>query len=203
LDEEKCWLRLTRLAQVYFLWEAMPHAAKREADLRKLAETLGRASRLAEKVRQDNVGSELVSHLIEGILPREPRGRMVLGEDGPLRADFYPETDFKQMVGRLKDYQAAVLRTVLDVPTRLTGPSPSLSKSFIRRLRDEYEHSTGQRAGRGVGPFLRFVMQFRAALDPSYHTTDESGGERVDRSMIDAIQDALRKPRTTARRLTK
>ena len=83
----------------------MPHAAKREADLRKLAETLDRASRLAEKVRQDNVGSELVSHLIEGILPREPRGRMVLGEDGSLRADFYPETDFKQMIGRLKDYQ--------------------------------------------------------------------------------------------------
>jgi hypothetical protein len=194
-DEEKCWLRLTRLAQTYFLWQAMPHAAKREADLRKLAETLDRASRLAEKVRQDNVGSELVSHLIEGILPREPRGRMVLEEDGSLRADFYPETDFKQMIGRLKDYHAAVLRAVLDVPTRLSGPTPSLSESYIRALRDEYEHSTGRPAGRGVGPFLRFVMQFRAALDPSYQTTDESGDERVDQSMRDAIKHALRKPR--------
>ena len=128
---------------------------------------------------------------------------MALGEDGSIRVDFYPETDFKQMVGRLKDYQAAVLRAVLDVPTRLTGPSPSLSKSFIHTLRDEYEHSTGRRAGRGAGPFLRFVMKFRAALDPSYHTTDKSGDERADRSMVDAIQDALRKPRTTARRLTK
>jgi hypothetical protein len=64
LDEEEWWLRL---AQIYFLWQATPHAAKREADLRKLAEALDRASSLAEKVRQDNVGSELVSHWIEGI----------------------------------------------------------------------------------------------------------------------------------------
>ena len=190
-DEEKCWLRLTRLAQIYFLWQAMPPAAKREADLRKLAEALGRASRLAEKVRQDNIGSELVTHLIEGILPREPRGRVVIGEDRSIGVEFYPETDFKQMVGRLKEYQAAVLRAVLDVPTRLTGPSPSLSKGFIHALQDEFEHSTGRRAGRGVGPFLRFVMQFRAALDPSYQTTDE----RVDESMLDAIKHAPRKPR--------
>ena len=99
------------------------------------------------------------------------------------------------MIGRLKDYHAAVLRAVLDVPTRLSGPTPSLSESYIRALRDEYEHSTGRRAGRGVGPFLRFVMQFRAALDPSYQTTDESGDERVDESMRDAIKHALRKPR--------
>jgi hypothetical protein len=202
-DEEKCWLRLSRLAQIYFLWQAMPHAAKREADLRKLAEALARASNLAEKVRQDNVGSELVSHWIEGILPREPRGRIVVGEDGSIGAVFYPETDFKQMVGDLKDYQAAVLRAVRDVPTRLSGSSPSLPASYIRALRDEYEESTGRPAGRGVGPFLRFVMQFRAALDSSYQTTDESGDERVDQSILDAIKDALRKPRTTARHSTK
>jgi hypothetical protein len=195
-DEEKWWLRLTSLAQIYFLWQAMPHAAKREADMRKLAEALDRASRLAEKVRQDNVGSELVSHRIDGILPREPRGRIVFGEDRSLRVDFFLETDFKQMVAGLKDYQAAVLRAVLDVPTRLPGPSPSLPENYIRALRDEYENSTGRPAGRGVGPFLRFVMQFRAALDSSYQTTDESGDERVDQSMLDAIKHALRRPRT-------
>jgi hypothetical protein len=195
-DEEKCWFRLTRLAEVYFFWQAMPHAAKREVDLRKLAKALDRASRLAEKVRQDNVGSELVSLWIDGILPREPRGRIVVGEDGSLRADFYPETDFKQVVTGLKDYQAAVLRAVLDVPTRLPGPSPSLPESYIRALRDEYENSTKRPAGRGIGPFLRFVMQFRAALDSSYQTTDESGDGRVDQSMLDAIKHALRKPRT-------
>jgi hypothetical protein len=194
-DEEKRWLHLTRLAQIYFLWQAMPPAAKREADLRKLAEALGRVSRIAEKVRQDNVGSELVSHWIDGILPREPRGQIIPKEDGSFRADIFPELDFKQMIARLKDYQAGVLRAALDVPSRLTGPSPSLPESYIRALRDEYEHCTGRPAGRGVGPFLRFVMRFRAALDPSYKTTDESGDERVDLSMLDAIKHALRKPR--------
>jgi hypothetical protein len=79
--------------------------------------------------------------------PREPRGRIVVEDDGSLRVDFYPETDFKQMVARLKDYQAAVLRAELDIPTRLPGPSPSLPESYIRALRDEYEHSTGRPPG--------------------------------------------------------
>jgi hypothetical protein len=193
-DEEKCWLGLTRLAQIYFLWQAMPPAAKREAELRKLAEVLGRVSRSAEKVRQDNVGSELVSLWIEGILPREPRGQIIPNEDGSLRVVFFPELDFKQMVARLKDYQAAVLRAILDVPSRLPGPSPSLPESYIRALRDEYEQGTKRPAGGGVGPFLRFVMRFRAALDSSYRITDESGDERVDESMLDAIKHALRKP---------
>jgi hypothetical protein len=194
-DDEKCWLRLTRLAQIYFLWQAMPPAAKREAALRKLAKALERISRIAEKVRQDNAGSDLVSHLIEGILPREPRGQVVRDEDGSLRAVFFPELDLKQIVASLKDYQAGVLRAALDIPSRLPGPSPSLPESYIRALRDAYEDSTGRPAGRGVGPFLRFVMRFRAALDPSYKTTDESGDQRVDESILDAIKHALRKPR--------
>jgi len=194
-DEEKWWLSLTRLAQIYFLWQAMPPAAKREAELRKLAKGLERVSRIAEKVRQDNVGSELVSHLIDGILPREPRGQIIPNEDGSFRVVIFPELDFKQVVARLKDYQDGVLRAALDVPSRLPGPSPSLQESYIRALRDAYEHSTGRPAGRGVGPFLRFVMRFRAALDPSYKTTDESADERVDESMLDAIKHALRKPR--------
>ena len=194
-DEEKWWFSLTRLAQIYFLWQAMPPAAKREAELRKLAKGLERVSRIAEKVRQDNVGSELVSHLIDGILPREPRGQIIPNEDGSFRVVIFPELDFKQVVARLKDYQAGVLRAALDVPSRLPGPSPSLQESYIRALRDAYEHSTGRPAGRGVGPFLRFVMRFRAALDPSYKTTDGSGDERVDESMVDAIKHALRKPR--------
>lgn len=193
-DEEKWWFSLTRLAQIYFLWQAMPRAAKREADFHKLAEALDWVCRLAEKVRQDNVGSVPVSHLIEGILPREPRGQIIPNEDGSFRVIFFPELDFKQMVAHLKDYQAAVRHAALDVPTRLPGPSPTLPESYIRALRDEYEHGTRRPAGRGVGPFLRFVMQFRAALDPSYKTTDGSGDERVDESMVDAIKHALRKP---------
>ena len=38
-------------------------------------------------------------------------------------------------------------------------------------------------------------MQFRTALDPSYKTKDEDGEERVDQNLIDAIKNALRKPR--------
>jgi hypothetical protein len=202
-DEKKWWLRLTLLAQAYFLRQAMPPAAKREADLRKLAEALGRVCRLAERVRQDNVGSEWISQLFDGILPHEPRGqivrdergRIVCDEDGMPRLVMFPKTDFKQIVASLKDHQAAVLRVADDVPSRLPGPSPSLPESYIRALAEVYRDSTGRSAGRGVGPFFRFVMQFRAALDPSYKTTDESGDERVDESVIDAIKDALRKPR--------
>jgi hypothetical protein len=194
-DEEKWWLRLTRLAQAYFLRQAMPSAAKREADLRKLAEALGRVCRLAERLRQDNVGSEWISQLFDGILPREPRGEIARDEDGSLRVVYFREPDFKEIVANLKDYQAAVLRVANDVPTRPPGPSPSLPESYIRALRDAYQESTRRSAGRGVGPFLRFVMQFRAALDPSYKSTDESGDERVDESLLDAIKHALRKPR--------
>jgi hypothetical protein len=50
-DDEKCWLRLTRLAQIFFLWQAMPPAAKREAAFRKLAKDLERISKIAEKVK--------------------------------------------------------------------------------------------------------------------------------------------------------
>jgi hypothetical protein len=108
---------------------------------------------------------------------------------------FLPELDLKQIVTSLKDYQAGVLRAAVDIPSRLPGPSPSLPESYIRALRDAYEDSTGRPAGRGAGPFLRFVMRFRAALNPSYKTTDASGHQRVDESMLDAIKHALRKPR--------
>jgi len=194
-DEEKWWLRLNHLAQMHFLWQAMPTAAKRGADLRKLAERLDRICRLAKTVRQDNVCNELVSQMFYGILPREPRGRVIIGEDRSIRVVLFPEIDFKQMLASLQDYQAAVLRAANDVPSRQRGPSPSLPESYIRALRDVYEESTGRSAGRGEGPFARFVMRFRAALDPSYKTTDAIGDERADESVIDAIKNALRRSR--------
>jgi hypothetical protein len=202
-DEEKFWPRLTRLAQAYFLRQAMPSAAKREADLRKLAEALGRVCRLAERVRQDDAGSEWISQLFDGIFPREPRGQIVRDEcggivwdeDGMPRLVMFPKTDFKQIVASLKDYQAAVVRVADDVPSRRPGPSPSLPESYIRALAEVYQDGTQRPAGRGAGRFFRFVMQFRAALDPSYKTTDESGDERADESVLDAIKKALRKPR--------
>jgi hypothetical protein len=194
-DEEKWWRRLTRLAQAYFLWRTRPPGAKREKELRNLAKTLGRACNLVEKARQNNVGSELVSQLLDGVLPRDPRGQIVLGNDGSLRAVYFPEINLKEIVLNLETYQAAVLRAANDIPTRQPGKLPALPRSYIRALADVYQESTGWKPGAGSGPFYRFVAQFRAALDPSYHTTDENGDERVDDSVIDAIQDALRKPR--------
>ena len=194
-NEEKAWRHLTMLAVVYFLRQATTHPVKREARLRKLAEALGRVRILAESVRQDAVGSDLISQLFDGVLPREPRGQLVIDDNGALHPEFFPEIDFKELVSRLDAYKAAVLRAALDVPTRQPGPSPVLPRSYIRALADLYGESTGREPGRGRGPFYRFVMQFRAALDPSYKTTDESGDERVDDSLRDAIQDALRKPR--------
>jgi hypothetical protein len=74
-DDEQWSLRLTRLAKIYYLCQATRPAAQRKADLRKLAETLGQVCTFAEKVRQDSVGSELVSQFFEGILRRDPPAR--------------------------------------------------------------------------------------------------------------------------------
>jgi hypothetical protein len=192
VDEEKLWRRLTYLAQLYFLRKTSPPTVERKARLRKLAETLRRASNLAERVRQDNVGVDLVSALFDGALPRDPPGQIVQDDDGTLRVVHFPNIDFAKMVNTLATYQAAALRTADDVPAVPPGKTPILPRSFIIALAEVYRRSTGRKPGAGNGPFARFVVQFRAALDTSYKTTDGN----VDDSVIDAIKDALRKERT-------
>jgi hypothetical protein len=192
LDEEGAWRRLFTLATVYFFWRATASSATRDARLRKLAEALGRVQVLVEKARQDNVGTDLIGQFIDGVLPREPRGRFVLDNDGTLRAEFFPEIDFREIAASLHAYKAAVERSVRDVAPRQPGPVAALPPAYIAALADAYLDFTGKNPGAGQGPFYRFVMQFRAALDPTYKLKDESGEERIDESMLEAIKKALR-----------
>ena len=115
-DDQTCWSRLVQLAQVHFLREATTPTVERKRRLQKLEKTLDRARSLAEQVRQDHVGSELISRLFDGTLPREPRGTIVLNDDGSLRVDRFPEIDFKEMVASLSAHQGAVRRAVQDGP---------------------------------------------------------------------------------------
>jgi hypothetical protein len=191
LDEEKLWRNLTSLAQLYFLRKTSPTTVERKARLRKLAEILHRASNLAERVRQDNIGVDLVSALFDGALPRDPPGQIV-HDDGTLRVVHFSNIGFAKMVATLATYQAVALRTADDVPAVPPGKTPILPRSFIIALAEVYRRSTGRKPGAGQGPFARFVVQFRAALDFSQKITDGN----VDNSVIDAIKDALRKERT-------
>jgi hypothetical protein len=188
-DQEKVRWRLTRLAQAYFLRQVTTPAA-RVAGLRKLAETLGRARDLAEIARQDHIGSDLFSEWFDG-LPREPRGTVVRDDDGSLGVVYFSEIDFKQMIASLRDFQAAVLRAANDVPTTAPGPAASLPQGVIGGLADAYQELTGRKPGAGTGPFYRFVMEFRAALDPIYKSKDEKGD--VDESLVEAVKIALRR----------
>jgi len=189
-DTEKWWGRLVALAQLYFLQKATTSAAKRKARLLKLASLLGRARSLAEDVRQDTVGFEMISQLFEGILPRDPLVQLVPNEDGSIRAIYLGGPDFKALMSALSAYEAAVLRVAHYLPTPRTGRSPFLPPSFIRALAAVYQESTGRKAGAGAGPFARLVIQFRAAVDPSYKPEDYS-----DQTVIDAVIEALRRPR--------
>ena len=189
-NREKWWGRLVALAEVYFLEKARPPPAKRKARLLKLARLLGQAKSLAEIVRQDAVGSEMISPLFEGILPREPALQLVPNKDGSIGAIYLGDPDFKALVSALSADEAAVLRAAHDLPTWRSGRSPFLPPSFIRTLAMVYQESTGRKAGAGAGPFARFVIQFRAAVDPSYKSEDY-----LDLTVIDAVIDALKSPR--------
>ena len=189
-DGEKWWGHLTPLAQAYFLHREMPSAPNRKAGLLKFAEALGRARGLAENVRLDNAGSELISHLFDGTLPRDPPGQLVPNKDGSIGIIYHDSLDLKKLVQALSTYEAAVLREASYLPSSRSGKPPFLPPTFIRALAAVYLESTGRKPGAGVGPFTRFVMLIRAALNPSYQATDDP-----DRGVIDAVQDALRKPR--------
>jgi hypothetical protein len=192
-DEVKCWLRLTRLAQMYFLQQAMTPPSERAARLRKLAEVLDRARALAKKAAQDDLGcDDLLSTMFTGTLPRDPGGTLVPDQDGSFRVVYFAEIGLKQIAESLGSYRAAVLRAADDVPTAGAGKPVILPRSYIHALADVYRGSTGREPGSGRGPFSRFAMKFWTALDPSYKTTGENGRERVDYSLIEAIKLARR-----------
>jgi hypothetical protein len=181
-DADKVWRDLTRLAQGYYLRQTIPPAAKRAAGLRQFASALERARRYGERARQDDVGSDLFSAWFDGI-PREPRGQIVVDDDGSLRALCLPELDLKQMLASIDVYQAAVLRAANNVPGTGPGKPTILPRGYIHELADVYRRSTRQEPGAGDGLFARFVHKFFTSMGRS-----KIGYE----SVIDAIKIARR-----------
>jgi hypothetical protein len=100
--------------------------------------------------------------------------------------------EFVKLLGALIALEAATLRALKDTPSTKPGPVRVLPLEFIVVLADEYLLLCGRIPGAGQGPFYRFVMNFRAAIDHSYKTKDETGDERVDGSLIEDIKEALR-----------
>jgi hypothetical protein len=192
-DADEWWPQLTRLAQLYFLQQVMTPPSERAARLRKLAGLLERAHVLANKAAQDDLGCDyLLSTLFKGVLPRDPGGMIIPGQDGSFRVEYFPH--LKQIVANLQFYRAAVLRAADDVPIVDRKPA-ILPLEYIRILAHVFRTSTGREPGSGRGPFTKFLMKFRAALDPSYKSRVNKGDEYVDDSLIEAVKSARRKGR--------
>ena len=157
----------------------------------QLAKVLERAWVLAKKAAQDDLGcDDLLSTLFTGALPRDPGGRIFRDEDGSLRVEHFPH--LKQMIANLEFYRTAVLRAADNVPIVDRKPA-ILPREYISILAHVYRTSTGREPGSGRGPFTRFLMKFRAALDPSYKTRVNKGDEYVDDSLIEAVKSERRK----------
>src|SRR4051794_18992179 len=132
VNDDRLWCSLTSLAQLYFLQRALPPPLERKARASKLALALGRASDLAESVRQDNVGLDLVSPLFDGSLPRDPPVEVVRDEHGSPVCDehgvptlvYLPTFEIKKLAPILAAYQAAVLRVANEMSTVPSGKPP-------------------------------------------------------------------------------
>src|SRR5262249_11059919 len=108
-----------------------------------------------------------------------------------------PNDELEKVLAALSTLEAAACFALNDdfyTPSP-PGPVAALSLEFIEILAYIYELATGRLPGAGQGPFYRFAMNFRAAVDPSYKTKDESGDPRLDESMIGDIKKALRRKR--------
>jgi hypothetical protein len=156
---------------------------------------MGKARAMADRAMQDDVGDDLYSAWCRANVRYDP--------------DFDPEPpvtlvrisdEFEKVVASLSTLEAAAARAADEVLPGRGGKPAILPVGYIRTLAEIYRESTGREPGTGRAPFTRFVMQFRAALNPSYKTTDETGGERADETMVDAIKLALGKRRKRPKR---
>lgn len=188
-DAERAWGHLQSLASQYFWWKRVARQARPARDrskrLRKIARALGRACYLINEAKKD----ALIEHLYSAWCDQNVRNDVV--PEGPLVLVRFSD-EFDKVLVALSTLEAATLRALEDKPSTTPGPVAALHSDFIDVLADIYLELTGGRPGAGSGPFYRFVMNFRAAIDPSYKTKDESGDERVDESMVGDIKKALR-----------
>ena len=178
-DAEKSWLRLDRIAWMYFWHEGEGQrttpAADRVRRLRELAKALGRARRLVEKAIQDDVGNDLFS----------------AWWDANVRYDIDPtppltlvriDDEFEKVIASLPALETAAHRAADEIPKKDGRPRGTalLRWDFIEVLAKIYRNSTGSKPGAGDGPFARFVYAFITAL----------GRSNVEYlSIVDAIKD--------------
>jgi hypothetical protein len=207
-DKEKAWDRLSRLAWHYFWVERVKQerrpARDRAKRLQKIANVLNKASRLFDDAKQDTLIDYLYSAWCDLIVRGGAAPQCVTESDmivhmrdvsyaapkgtGHVRL----RDEFVKLLGALIALEAATLRALKDTPSTKPGPVRVLPLEFIVLLADEYLSLCGRPPGAGQGPFYRFVMHFRAAIDDSYNTKDETGNERVDGSLIEDIKEAVR-----------
>jgi hypothetical protein len=188
IDKENAWHRLTRVAWQYFWRKRVDQktrpAKDRSKRLSKIATVLTKAHRVFDDAKQDTLIDELYSAWCDLNIKAVPDGRLEIVR---LR------DEFDKVLAAFPALESAALRALeRGALSTKPGPDPVLPAEFILVLADEYLKLTERIPGAGQGPFYRFVMQFRAATDPSYKTKDEAGDERVDESLIDDIKKALR-----------
>jgi hypothetical protein len=180
-EEDNAWCYLILLAKCYFgssdVKRSTIPATERVERLRKLERALAKASNLADKALQEDLNADFFMAWCETLD----------------RYDFGLIDEFDKMVKGLSALGQAASRAADNVPPKRPGPVAILPSPYIEKLAGAYLESTGREPGAGYGPFARMVMEFRAALDPSYKTTDESGDSRLDESMIETIKKALRR----------
>jgi hypothetical protein len=168
-DEPKAWSSLTSLAHSFF-WQArlkletMP-AVSRKSRLDGLARALKRSRIIVDAAMQDQVGDDLYASWCEGT--NEPLVSVVRNDYGSLTAVRGPEEMFKKAVVSLAALEAAALHAASQVKRagrgRRTGTTV-LPVGYIEALATLYCETTGSKPGTGLGPFVRFVSAFLAAV---------------------------------------
>jgi hypothetical protein len=169
-DEDKTWSHLTSLARIHY-WQArvkqetMP-VADREARLRELAKALGKARGVTDKAMQDDVGDDLLSAWLERT--DEPRASVVRNDDGSFALVRIADEMFKEAVAGLAALETAARRAASEAREQRAGHSgpkrATMLLDYIGTLAALYRDSTGAKPGAGLGPFVRFVCAFLAAI---------------------------------------
>ena len=193
-DADSPWRGLSLLADKYFSQEWLMRefmklawkATNRKKRLRDIAEVLERAQDMISETHKGDLSHELFFRWC-----REKIGSRPL-DDSTMLTTSDLEDELGQVFAGLGILATAARRAASEVSPARPGKPAILPRDCIRSLGDIYRESTGQEPRSGHGGFYRFVVQFRAALDPTYRVTDESG-THVDESLVDAVKLALGK----------
>jgi hypothetical protein len=188
--EDKLWLRLTNLADRYFLEGVKQRRTMPSGDRAKrlliLAKALGKARSLTDAAMRDDVGDDLFSEWQKGI--GEPPVSMVRNDRGSLTLIQNAEEWFKKKVAGLAALEVAAQRAAHKARReRVGGGRPkgtsALPLGYILALADFYRERTATEPANDDGSFAKFVRVFLDAVGQKDHITE--------RHLIEVIQDAF------------